>query len=375
VALKAATEELQKVKDVAARHVILFSDARDSQQEKEGAYRNLVQKLAEENVTVSVIGMGSDSDVHASLLREIANVGKGRAFFQADPYGIPALFAQETMKISRPSFSQSPEQIVETSGWREVSAARLQWPAQADGFNITLPRAGATIAAHTAGDGADRVPLVAFWQRGSGRVAAVGMPVAGPYSDTVRAWAGCATMVSSLARWTASQDHPPGASLDARVRGTELEVDFYYEDSWAARMSGGPPRLRLSGASEDAVREGAWERMAPGHFRARVPLQPGEVVSGAVQVDKTTLPFGPLMVPSAVEWRRNPEVLAEVRALVSATGGRERTDLAGAWEYPANAARNVSLLPWVLCALAVVLVAEALQTRIGRFSARNDIVG
>lgn len=371
VALEAAADELAKVVEVAARHVILFSDACDSEQKDEGKYRNLVQKLASEGVTVSVIGMGNDGDVHAPLLREIAELGRGRAFFQADPFAIPALFAQETMTVARPSFSEKPEDLTATAGWREVSAGALEWPARVDGFNVTIPRPGATIAAHTAGEGGERVPLVSFWHRGSGRVAAVGMPMAGPHSESVRAWPGGASMLAGLARWAASPEHPPGASVDARVRGTELEVDFYYEDSWNARVSSGPPRLRLSGAAVEAVRDGVWERMAPGHFRARVPLQPGEKVSGAVQIDKVSMPFGPLAVSSSAEWRRNPEALAEVRALSVATGGRERADVAGAWEIPPGASRSVSLLKAVLAVLALVLVLEALQTRIGGSSGRS----
>jgi hypothetical protein len=366
VALKAAAEELAKVKDVAARHVILFSDANDSEQAESGKYLDWVRKFAAEGVTVSVIGMGTDADQHAGLLREIAQLGNGRAFFQADPFGIPALFSQETMTVSRPAFSANPEPLVGTAGWREISSVPLEWPARVDGFNVTLPRQGATIAAHTAGEGSDRAPLVAFWQRGTGRVAAVAMPVAGPHSESMRDWKGTASMIAGLARWAAVSEHPPGVWLDARVRGTEVEVDFYYEDSWMPRMSAGPPRLRLNAASADAVRDGAWERMAPGHFRARVPVQPGEAVSGAVQVDKLTLPFGPLVVSSAAEWRRSAEALAEVRALVAASGGRERSDLSGAWEIPPGAVRSVSLLPWVLVVWAVVLVLEALQTRLGR---------
>jgi hypothetical protein len=370
VGLKAAFQDLKKVKDVAARHIILFADANDTAQQEEGRYRELLKEITDEGITVSVIGLGSDRDHYADLQREIAALGNGRSFFQADPYGIPALFAQETMQVAHPAFSENPEHVVETAGWRELAGGRVEWPSQVDGFNISTPRQGATVAAHTAGEGADRVPLVAFWQRGSGRVAAVGMPMVGPYSESVRAWKGAAAMVGSLARWAAAPEHPPGASVDARVRGTDLEVDFYYEESWNERMSAGPPRLRLAGASTEGVREGSWERMAPGHFRARVPLQPGEPVSGALQVDKWTMPFGPLSVPFAAEWRRSQEALAEVRALVAATGGRERADVSGAWEYPASAARSVSLLKWVLAALMVVLVAEALQTRVGRLTGK-----
>src|SRR5690606_17349331 len=73
--LKGGWEELQKV-EVGQRHLILFSDAADS--EEPGAYKDLINEMLEGGATISVIGLGSDTDPDAGLLQDIADRGKGR---------------------------------------------------------------------------------------------------------------------------------------------------------------------------------------------------------------------------------------------------------------------------------------------------------
>ena len=66
--------------------------------EEPGAYRSLVDKLAAAGVTVSVIGLGTEKDVDANLLKDIAARGNGRVYFTTDPHELPRLFAQEAAR-------------------------------------------------------------------------------------------------------------------------------------------------------------------------------------------------------------------------------------------------------------------------------------
>src|SRR5690606_13356300 len=96
--LEAGWEELQKA-EVGQRHLILFSDAADS--EEPGDYQRLIEEMREEGVTISVIGLGTDRDADADLLKDIAARGGGRIFFSADAAALPEIFAQETVTIAR----------------------------------------------------------------------------------------------------------------------------------------------------------------------------------------------------------------------------------------------------------------------------------
>ena len=357
-ALRAGWEALKRV-DLPVRHMILFSDAADSEMPDD--YRKTLKEATDAGVTVSVIGLGSETDKDAALLREVAELGRGRMFFQSDAFGIPALFAQETMMVSRPSFSGESLEVKGTAGWGEVAAGGMRWLERVDGFNATIAREGAAVALRAAEGHGD--PLVAFWQSGAGRTAAVGFPVAGEFSDAQRNWPELAGMLGALARWTAAREHPPGVDVSVRLRGNVLEAEFYYGAEHAEKIAKSPPVLKLSDGKGE-VREGGWERMTPGHFRARIGLKAGDVASGVVRAGGWTLPFGPVVIPASAEWVRDAGVVGDVRMLVQATGGRERVDLSGCWEKPDRVRRDHPMRGWLLAVWVTLVVADAFWTRV-----------
>src|ERR1044071_9989521 len=88
------------------RHIILFADAADS--EEEGLYKELLAQCAKANIPVTVIGLGTDHDSDADLLRDIAARGGGRIFFTEDANDLPRLFAQDTFIVARSAFVDEP---------------------------------------------------------------------------------------------------------------------------------------------------------------------------------------------------------------------------------------------------------------------------
>src|SRR5690606_2154181 len=131
--------------EVGQRHLILFSDAADS--EEPGDYQRLIEEMREEGVTISVIGLGTDRDADADLLKDIAARGGGRIFFSADAAALPEIFAQETVTIARSAFIDETIGLQPTAGWREIAAQPLAWLEQIDGYNLSYLRPGATQAA------------------------------------------------------------------------------------------------------------------------------------------------------------------------------------------------------------------------------------
>ena len=83
--LKAAWDELKKT-ELGTRHIILFSDAADS--EEPGNYHQLLQEITENEGTGSVIGLGTRADSDAALLEAIATLGNGRMFFTNQPLSL-----------------------------------------------------------------------------------------------------------------------------------------------------------------------------------------------------------------------------------------------------------------------------------------------
>ena len=102
------------------RHMILFADAADS--EEPGRYRELLEECRKANITVSVVGLGTPSDVDAELLRDIAYRGNGRIFFTENAEELPRLFAQDTFVVARSTFIDEPTTVRATgrhslAGW------------------------------------------------------------------------------------------------------------------------------------------------------------------------------------------------------------------------------------------------------------------
>ncbi len=358
--LRAAQKQLLNAK-AGQRHVLLFADANDATQEL-GDYKTLIQQMVKDGITISVIGLGTDHDSGANFLREVADLGKGRIFFNANPADLPAVFAQETVAVARSAFIDEPVKVTPTAGWLELAAKPLAWLDAVDGYNLSYLKPEATAAAFSADE--YKAPLVAFWQRGAGRVAAVSFPLGGDFSQRVRAWPRYGDFAQTLGRWLAGDQLPPGIGLRTHLDGTALRLDLFYDQTWEQKLAQIAPRIVLGDGATAQTRELVWERIAPGHFSASTQLDPERWMRGAVQVGNYTLPFGPVVAGSNAEWTFDRARLLELEAIARASGGTERIDLTKIWQAPRRSEFR-DLRPWLLIALLVVFVADALLTRLG----------
>ena len=358
--LKAAWDELKK-SPAGTRHVILFSDAQDS--EEPGDYKNLIKEMTDNGATISVIGLGTDKDVDSALLVDIAKLGNGRMFFSNQPMDIPKIFAQETVTIARSAFIKDPVGAQATGRWAEISPKPIDWFKQADGYNLSYAREDATVSLVSTDE--YLAPLVAHARRGLGRSAAVSFPLGGEFSETARTWPGYGDFLQTMGRFLMGEDTPPGIALRHRLDGTRLTLDLLYDTAaWSQKLSAMPPKVRLRDDTGAATLDLPWRRIAPGHFSLTRDLEEGSVVRGAVQVAGNALPFGPLSVGSSVEWAFEPERLTELRAVSNQTRGRELLDISKAWLRPPFLAETSLRLPLGI-ALILILLADALLTRTG----------
>lgn len=357
--LKAAWAELKKA-PVGQRHIILFADAADA--EEPGEYVQLLAEMKREKATVSVIGLGSDKDADAAFLEDVAKRGEGRIFFNANAGELPALFAQETVAVARSAFVEEPVEVKGTPGWMEMAAGSMNWLPQADGYNLSYLRPGATQAAVSGDEYA--APLVAFWQRGAGRVASVSFPLGGEFSAKTRGWEGYGGFAQSLTRWLMGEKEPPGMGLRTTMEGSKLRADLFFDESWNERISAAGPELVLAQGEAGEARKVAWERLEPGHFRAVMEVKGTDFVRGAVQVGGVAFPFGPVNAVTNPEWSFDKSRIKELRELSARSGGGERVDLSDVWHAPRPPAWR-EVRAWLLMALLGVLLLEAWQTRTG----------
>ncbi len=355
--LEAGWKELEK-SGAGQRHIVLFSDAADS--EEPGEYKRLLETITSEGATLSVIALGTPSDPDAALLEDIAALGKGRIFFNADASQLPALFAQETVSVARSAFLDSPVPVVDAGGWSQISPRSSNWPATVDGYNLCYARPEASVA--TVSGDEYMAPLTTFWQRGAGRTAAVTFPVAGRNSETFRAWEGAAPFLQTLTRWLLPGPPPPGTSLKTRFSGSDLTIDFLFDENLTGTYSVTPPRLLVAAGASGKPQNVTWQKISNGQFSATIPVPPGEWIRGVVDAGGTRIGFGPLAPGTDPEWSENAQTVQLLRATSKASGGSEIADLRDAWKsLPANT--DFSLRTLLTIGLLILAIAEIAATR------------
>jgi Mg-chelatase subunit ChlD len=356
-ALAAAGKELLRT-DAGTRHLLLFADASDS--EEPGDYVNLLAEYRKHGITVSVVGMGEETDCHASLLVDVAKRGGGRIAFAADPADLPRLFAQETVLVARnpwvdQAISPTPADLRIFGG--NAESLRAAWPA-IPGYNLTYPRPGALIHAWCPGD--PKAPAAASWNIGVGRAAALPIPCDAADAAALVAWPGYAPLLASLTRWAAGNEAQAIGVVSARRRGGMAEIRLELDPSRQAEWPVAPPELLLVGDESAPSRPLPLTPLDAGVWTAQVrladrPVVPAVALGGAAVLG----PALALPMPAEVAPRRDlPDGGVLLEDITRTTGGRMRGDVLGIWDNPASTGVTRELAPWLVIAALVAAVLE-----------------
>jgi hypothetical protein len=209
-----------------------------------------------------------------------------------------------------------------------------------------------------------QAPVLAFWHRGLGRVAALTAEVHGEYSTSLNAWPGFQAFAIGLGRWLLGGDPPTGVQASIDRQGGQgivrLELD-------PAHTRGGPDDVRAATATIVAPdhRAGdtserlnlAW--VGENALEARFPLQRAGLYVGAVQLGQgAVLSLAPLSLPYSPEFepRQDPgEGRAALAEVARITGGVERAAWDDVFERARIRNRQVRDLVIPLALLLLVL--------------------
>ncbi len=357
-ALHAAARELAGATQ-ANKHIVLFADAADSEEPDD--YATFVPKLVKAGVTVSVIGLGTDSDSDAALLTHIATLGGGRIFFTQDPADLPRLFAQETIQVARSSIVEARTELTLYPDIVAIGDLQHLDCPPVDGYSIAYAKPGAATALETRDD--QKAPLLAFWQCGLGRSAALLCEVDGDLSGEWATWQGYGGLVSTLARWLAGTE--AGGELFASLRreGHEALLTVEVEEGREALLAG--LEAVVLGPGGEAVRA-PLVRIGERRLRARVPLTSTgsyrptiRTADGALlRVPPVTLPYSPEFEP-----RRDPrEGEKTLQRITGITGGAMEPTLAQLVAGDRTGRGVVPLAtPFALAALLLLLLEIAVR--------------
>lgn len=376
-ALVAAGEQLMKAGDYQTRHIILFSDACDS--EEPGNYASLLKKYADAGITVSVIGLGTDHDVHAELLKDIAKLGGGNIMFSNDPEELPRLFTQDTMSIARNTFIRHDKELHPSDGihGKMLPDARLMGDFGSSvfpptlGYNLSYLKPEATGAVVSTDE--YNAPWLAFWYRGLGRVAALSIEVDGPHTGPFKSWDDYADFLVTQTRWLLNSTSPDDVFVTTQQEGQEAIVNVELDPERGEKHRSHAPTLFVVPPGEERTKmfspDFTWT--GPNSLQARFRLEQTGTYHTRIKAagvgsrefargPSVTLPYSPEFAPRQ-GLPSGRELLSEVAKL---SKGRERTDILSVLADPPRSRQTRTLLPWLFAASLIVLLLEIAGRRL-----------
>jgi Mg-chelatase subunit ChlD len=351
------------------KHIILFSDAADAEQSAH--YEEIVAKLREADVTVSVVGLGTERDCDANLLKDIARRGGGECYFSDNPDEIPRIFAQDTFTIARSTFIDQSTPFSFTGGYSLLGRLPSAAPPALGGYNLCYLRPEANLAAVTQDE--YQAPVVASWNAGDGRVLCYMGEADGKYSGAFAHWPEAGDFYATLARWAAGRREalPEEMLLTQEIRDGVCFLQLHLDPERQQDPFSSLPRARvLHGVPGSAPAKATiplqWKNADV--LEASIPIAGRETVLNTVEIagqKPVTLP--PVCLPYSPEFApdqpgRGQTALAQIAAT---SGGNERLEIPKMWAELPVRSRYVELAPWLLILASVLFLLEVLERRTG----------
>ncbi|HXT11781.1 MAG TPA: VWA domain-containing protein [Candidatus Angelobacter sp.] len=370
-ALQAAAGMIANAK-AQTKHIIMFADAADSRQQL-CDYSTLIEKCREAGVTISCVGLGTEHDVDADILKDVAQRGGGQCYFSDSPDEIPRLFAQDTFTVARSTFVDQPTSFKFTSAYSSLGSLPSAAP-DLGGYNLCYIRPEANLQAVTSDE--YQAPVVSSWNAGNGRVLCFTGEADGKYSGALANWNQAGEFYATLARWTAGrhQPLPDDLLLTEDVRDGVCFVQLHLDPERKADPFSGLPRMKtlrgvagLPPSKQDVPLE--WK--SADLLETTLSMEGRETVLNTVEVpgqQAVTLP--PVCLPYSPEFApdqpgRGAATLAQIAAT---SGGIERIEIPKMWSELQIKARYIELVPWLLVAAVILFLLEIFERRTGWIS-------
>ncbi len=357
------------------RHIILFADAADSEHPED--YAKVVDALARAGITVSVIGLGTDHDCDANLLRDIARRGRGQCMFTNSAQELPRLFAQDTFMIARNAFLDEPVAVRDTGGLLSITRQPLGDFPKIGGYNLCYLRPEANMAVVSKDE--YKAPVLASWHAGLGRVLCYTGEADGRNTGAIAKWPRAGDFFTSLARWTAGKSQGLGKDVlvTQELRNGVCRVEAHLDPERETTPFGRLPELTTLSAhpGEKAVaRKTRMNWSSADTLLAEIPLAGGETLLttveaaglGHVTLSPMCLPYSPEYQPA-----KPGRGVASLEHLARATGGCERLDLPSVWKDIPRKPRFILLAPYLLLGAVAIFLIEVIQRRTGIFTIRR----
>jgi len=209
----------QMLEQTASRikHMIVLGDGQSQPADHEG----LASQLTEMGVTVSTVALGPGAD--QALMKQIAEIGRGRYYQTMDPSSVPQIFTRETMQASRSAIKEDLYASVKVSDHAMLLGFETSMLPMSLGFVMTRPKATARVLLATeTGD-----PLLAFSRYGLGSTLAFTSDLTPQWGAEWLAWPQFGKFWSQSLRAIVRQRDVQGLRVETSPERQTLRLDIH----------------------------------------------------------------------------------------------------------------------------------------------------
>lgn len=206
-ALQATTSKL--------KHVIILTDGHSTP----GDFEGIAQDMAAMRITVSTVGLG---DVDESLLKRIAEIGNGRAYFCTDATSVPQIFARETVTASKSAINEDPFLPLLARATPVLDGVDMGDAPFLLGYVVTQPKpTSEVILVHPE----TQDPILSWWRYGLGRSVAFTSDARNRWAADWLSWPGFNKFWAQIVRFSLKKSSDSqGMVVDVQRRGNVAQI-------------------------------------------------------------------------------------------------------------------------------------------------------
>ncbi len=266
----------------AVRHVILFSDTADSEEQTESCYYTacgseprtaigLAELARKTGITTSVVGIGLESDSDTEFLRKLAAASGGRFYLTSDASDLRRIFISEARVAARSNLREGPVAVRVSEAHPILAGVDLTAMPALGGF-VEAKRRPLTDNALVTRD--DDKPILSSWRYGLGQVVALTTDLRGDWKGSWSHFAGAGQVLRQAVRFAMRRHGSAGADLRVAVheRSAEATLDLSEPAGEPAEL---PTQVEAYAFAEDGSMHAvptSFERAAPGRWTVRARM-------------------------------------------------------------------------------------------------------
>jgi Mg-chelatase subunit ChlD len=342
--------------DAKVKHIILLTDG----EAPRGPYEELAKQMNAAQVTLSTVGIGADADTN--LLKELAQLGRGRYYDGNDPFDLPQLLVKETQQVQRAAIVEEDFTPLPISASPATEGIDVRKAPPLRGYVATTAKAQSTVLLASR----QLDPVLAEWQYGLGRVMAWTSDARNLWASRWLEWPDFSRFWAQVVKRTDRPPEDPNRQVTVKIEGDRARITLDAQTGVEL-----PERHYLNFRPSAAVLvepSGAEQhislpQVAPGRYEATVPVEADGVYTlTATQIEpngEQSIQSGGFVVPYSPEYGLTGTDMNFLEGLARRTGGRLISDPSEAFIHslPSVGAPR-PLWPLLMVALAILLVAD-----------------